>query len=92
MGETQFIAATDSTPASDWETKHWDVVIIGSGAGGATVAQSLAGTGKSVLILERGDHRPKSLIIGRHALFSLIENTALKKAGAIAMAKPFTRP
>ena len=59
MGETQFIAATDSTPASDWETKHWDVVIIGSGAGGATVAQSLAGTGKSVLILERGDHLPQ---------------------------------
>ncbi len=37
----------------------YDVVIIGSGAGGATIAQSLAATGKSVLILERGEHLPQ---------------------------------
>ena len=35
---------------------HYDVVIIGSGAGGASLAQSLADTGKRILILERGDH------------------------------------
>lgn len=33
---------------------HYDVVIIGSGAGGGTVAQALAGTGARILILERG--------------------------------------
>lgn len=35
---------------------HFDVVVVGSGAGGASLAQSLADTGKSILILERGDH------------------------------------
>jgi choline dehydrogenase-like flavoprotein len=33
-----------------------DVIIIGSGIGGATVAATLAPTGKRILILERGDH------------------------------------
>jgi choline dehydrogenase-like flavoprotein len=37
---------------------HFDIIIIGSGAGGATMAQSLAPTGKSILILERGPHLP----------------------------------
>jgi choline dehydrogenase-like flavoprotein len=40
-------------------TKHYDVVIIGSGAGGSTLAQRLAPTGKSILILERGEHIPR---------------------------------
>ena len=31
-----------------------DIVIIGSGAGGATVAKELARRGKKVLIIERG--------------------------------------
>ncbi|MGH6956690.1 MAG: FAD-dependent oxidoreductase [Caulobacteraceae bacterium] len=38
---------------------HFDIVIIGSGAGGATLAQRLAPTGKSILILERGEHLPR---------------------------------
>ena len=33
---------------------HYDVIIVGSGAGGATLAYALAETGKSILILERG--------------------------------------
>ncbi len=33
-----------------------DVVIIGSGVGGATVAHQLAGSDARVLILERGDY------------------------------------
>jgi choline dehydrogenase-like flavoprotein len=35
--------------------KRYDVIIIGSGAGGGTLARQLAPSGKSVLILERGD-------------------------------------
>jgi choline dehydrogenase-like flavoprotein len=35
--------------------KHFDVIIIGSGAGGGTLARQLAPTGKNILILERGD-------------------------------------
>ena len=35
--------------------KRFDVIIIGSGAGGGTLARRLAPSGKSILILERGD-------------------------------------
>jgi len=38
---------------------HFDIVIVGSGAGGASLAQRLAPTGKSILILERGEHLPR---------------------------------
>ncbi len=38
---------------------HFDVIIVGSGAGGGTLAQRLAATGKSILILERGEHIPR---------------------------------
>jgi choline dehydrogenase-like flavoprotein len=37
---------------------HFDIIIIGSGAGGATMAQSLAPSGKKILILERGEDLP----------------------------------
>jgi len=40
-------------------TTHFDIVIVGSGAGGGTLAQRLAPTGKSILILERGEHLPR---------------------------------
>ena len=36
--------------------EHADVIVIGSGCGGATVAKELAATGYSVLILERGGY------------------------------------
>jgi choline dehydrogenase-like flavoprotein len=35
---------------------HYDVIIIGSGAGGGTLAHRLAPSGKRILILERGDY------------------------------------
>jgi choline dehydrogenase-like flavoprotein len=38
---------------------HFDVVIIGSGAGGGTIAQRLAASGKTILILERGEQLPR---------------------------------
>ena len=37
----------------------WDVIIVGSGAGGGTLANALAPTGASILILERGDFVPR---------------------------------
>ena len=39
---------------------HYDVMVIGSGPGGAALAQRLAPTGKRILILERGDYLPRS--------------------------------
>ena len=38
---------------------HYDIVIIGTGAGGGTMAHALAGTSARVLILERGDFIPQ---------------------------------
>jgi choline dehydrogenase-like flavoprotein len=35
---------------------HYDVIIIGSGAGGGTLAHRLAPSGKRILVLERGDY------------------------------------
>ena len=41
------------------ENTHYDVIVIGSGPGGAALAQRLAPTGKHILILERGDYLPR---------------------------------
>ena len=38
---------------------HFDVLVIGSGPGGATVAARVAETGQRVLLLERGDFLPR---------------------------------
>ena len=40
-------------------TDHYDVIVIGSGAGGGTLTHALAPTGKRVLLLERGDFLPR---------------------------------
>jgi choline dehydrogenase-like flavoprotein len=40
-------------------TEHYDVVIIGSGAGGGTLAHVLASSGKRILLLERGNFLPR---------------------------------
>lgn len=38
---------------------NYDIIIIGTGAGGGTLAHRLAKTGKQILILERGDFLPR---------------------------------
>jgi choline dehydrogenase-like flavoprotein len=40
---------------------HYDVVIVGSGAGGGTLAHRLAPSAKQILILERGDWLPREV-------------------------------
>ncbi|MEU0035465.1 GMC family oxidoreductase [Streptomyces sp. NPDC006333] len=39
--------------------KHYDVIVVGTGAGGGTLAHRLAPTGKSILLLERGGYLPR---------------------------------
>ncbi len=39
--------------------QHYDVIIIGTGAGGGTLAHRLTQTGKRILILERGGFLPR---------------------------------
>ena len=38
---------------------HYDIVVIGSGAGGGTLVHRLAPSGKKILLLERGDYVPR---------------------------------
>ena len=38
---------------------HFDILIVGTGAGGGTIARQLASTGKRILILERGEFLPR---------------------------------
>jgi choline dehydrogenase-like flavoprotein len=39
--------------------EKYDIIIIGTGAGGSTIAYRLAHSGKSILILERGEFLPR---------------------------------
>src|SRR5580658_6603308 len=55
---------TDPTVAT---SQHWDVIIIGTGIGGATVGRSLALAGLSVLFLEKGGRIGASDAIGSTA-------------------------
>ena len=38
---------------------HYDLIIIGSGAGGGTMAHALSASGRRILVLERGDVVPR---------------------------------
>ena len=40
-------------------SREYDVIIIGTGAGGGTLARHLAASGKRILLLERGDFLPR---------------------------------
>jgi choline dehydrogenase-like flavoprotein len=40
-------------------TDHYEVVIVGTGAGGGTLARHLAPSGRRILLLERGDWLPR---------------------------------
>ena len=41
------------------ENNSYDVIIIGTGAGGGTLAYHLAASGKRILLLERGGYLPR---------------------------------
>lgn len=40
-------------------SNHYDVIVIGTGAGGGTLVRKLAGSGKRILVLERGTFLPR---------------------------------
>jgi choline dehydrogenase-like flavoprotein len=42
-------------------TERYDVIIIGTGAGGGTLAHTLASSGKRILLLERGNFLPREI-------------------------------
>ena len=43
------------------ESARYDLIIIGSGAGGSSLAHRLAPTGKRILMLEHGDWLPREI-------------------------------
>src|SRR5215472_877490 len=64
---------------------NYDVIIIGSGAGGGTLARQLAPTGKRILILERGDWlKREALNWDAKAVF--VDNRYISGAGYRAVA------
>lgn len=48
--------------ASIFMAEQYDIIIIGTGAGGGTLADYLAQTGKRILVLERGDFLPQEKV------------------------------
>ena len=70
---------------------HFDIIIIGSGAGGGTMAQALSATGARILILERGDFVPQEEENWRSG--GGLEEAALPDQGALARrARPRVPP
>ena len=39
---------------------RYDIIVVGSGPGGASLVHRLAPTGKRILLIERGDYLPRS--------------------------------
>jgi len=50
---------TSQTAIFGHVTERCDVIIVGSGAGGGTLAHTLAPSGKRIPLLERGDFLPR---------------------------------
>ncbi|MFO0808211.1 MAG: FAD-dependent oxidoreductase [Gemmataceae bacterium] len=52
-------AAYPASRLAGVQDRTYDVIVIGTGAGGGTLAHRLAASGKRVLLLERGDFLPR---------------------------------
>ena len=49
-----------SEGGGDMSDRKYDFIIAGSGAGGATLAKELSGSGKDVLVIEKGKQENQS--------------------------------
>ena len=54
-GDAELPTEGDRCPGVMDMTESYDVIIVGTGAGGGTLARTLAPSGKRILLLERGD-------------------------------------
>ena len=69
-------------------TERYDVIIIGSGAGGGTLARHLAPSGKRILILERGDWLPREAATGTRRRSSSTTATSRRRRGTTTRTSP----
>ena len=67
-------------------TARYDVAIIGTGAGGGTLAWTLAATGERILVLERGEYVPREKDNWSTRAVNLEGKYGTLKAGAPAIA------
>ena len=68
-----------------------DVIVVGSGPGGATVAREMSLRGKSVLILEWGDNDPVKGTVTQMAPRALVPGKSMLLTGqALGMVRGIT--
>jgi hypothetical protein len=61
----------------NWSNTEFDAIVVGSGPGGATVANELSKRGKKVLVLERGSGSPIQGTIPQFLSFGVIPGRSL---------------
>ncbi|MEU8909352.1 GMC family oxidoreductase [Streptomyces mirabilis] len=78
----------DCTPSRDWPTRSSaDAVVVGSGAGGAMAARTLARVGMRVVVIEEGEHHT-SASFGRRAPLDRFTDLYRDGGATIALGSP----
>ena len=70
--------------------EHFDVIIIGTGAGGGTLAYRLAPSGKKILLIERGSYLPREKENWDSEALFLSSRYAIKEKWLDKQGKEFT--
>lgn len=78
----------DCTPAADWPARSTaDVIVVGSGAGGAMAARTFARAGLGVVVLEEGDHH-STASFGRRAPLDRFAELYRDGGATVALGNP----
>ncbi|MFG3172629.1 GMC family oxidoreductase N-terminal domain-containing protein [Streptomyces sp. NPDC048200] len=78
----------DCTPAGDWPARSTaDVIVVGSGAGGAMAARTLARAGLDVVVLEEGEHH-STASFGRRAPLDRFAELYRDGGATVALGNP----
>lgn len=86
------MASTSSAPVGNTSLTKFDVLIIGSGAGGSAAAAVLCAQGQKVLVLECGPNRFVGLDVPERQPTSLFANDELQGSRPFAFTDPSVDP